>query len=342
MRGDGRGRFGATVFLLKRERRGVMQVVAGMNHLTRVYPRPVIAIGVFDGVHRGHQQVIGQAVARARAQKGTAMVMTFDPHPVHVLRPQQELPLIMSLSQRITFMEQLGVDVCVVIRFTPRFARMEPREFIRRFLVDRLHPEAVIVGSDFRFGKDRAGTLNLFRAAGQEYGFLVLTVPARRGRVKTVSSSRIREDVAAGRMARAAHLLGRPFSVSGRVVRGDSRGKGLGFPTANLQSCPQVIPPSGVYIVTVAVEGKMYPGMANVGCRPSFKRSARINIEAHVLDFCADLYGQEIQVFFHRRIRCERRFPDRDSLIREMRRDEVRARAWFARAAAERSTAGHP
>lgn len=290
-----------------------------------------MAIGVFDGVHHGHQLLMKKAVRRARPVGGTSMVMTFHPHPVQVLRPKEKLALIVSLPYRLRLIEQQGIDVAIVMPFTKQFSRLAPEEFIRRYLVEKLGVREVIVGDDFRFGQNRSGTLELFQQAGKKYGFKVHAIPASHGGRKTVSSTEVRRFIMEGDLVRAAKLLNRRVSLMGKVVSGDGRGRTLGFPTANINPANDVFPPSGVYIVYAHFDGKKHQGVANVGQRPSFKKSKKINIEVHLLDFDGSLYGKEIIVEFFKKLRDEKKFSSPEQLIEQLRRDEQKARAFFRR-----------
>ncbi|MCK5579793.1 MAG: bifunctional riboflavin kinase/FAD synthetase [Candidatus Omnitrophica bacterium] len=307
-----------------------MQTIFGISKIKKKYPNPVIALGVFDGLHLGHRQLIGSVVAHAKAIDGTVMVMTFDPHPVHVLRPEKKMPLIVSLPYRLKLLEQLGVDVCIVVRFTKRFAKMTPEKFIKNDLVGMIHPGEVVVGDDFRFGCNRSGTLDYFQKAAQIYGFNILAIQAnvREGH-KVVSSARIRECIAQGKLYQAAKLLDRPVSVFGKVVRGDGRGKGLGFPTVNINPTIEIVPPLGVYFSYVCFDGRKYPAVANVGRRPSVRKSEDVNVEAHILNFRKNVYGREIVIEFIKKIRPERKFASEEALARQIQLDVKKARAWF-------------
>jgi riboflavin kinase/FMN adenylyltransferase len=307
-----------------------MIVIHGIGQMDKTYANPFLAIGVFDGLHRGHQLLLNNTLRRAQAIHGTSMIMTFDPHPAHVLRPQQELPLIISLPYRLKLIEQYGIDVCIVVRFTKRFSRLSPERFIRRYIAQKIRPKGIIIGDDFRFGQNRSGTLEYFMRAGERHGFRVFPLSPLTGARKKISSSTIRELITSGKLDQAARLLGRPVSILGRVARGDSRGKTLGFPTANIIPSAHVIPPLGVYWVMVQMDqGRSFPGMANIGRTPTFHSSGRIVVEVYLLDFKGDLYDREIIISFLKRVRDEKEFPSQDHLIRQLRVDEQQARRWF-------------
>lgn len=285
-----------------------------------------MAIGVFDGVHRGHQALIKAAVRRAREIGGQPLVLTFAPHPVHVLRPEINLPYIVSVPYRLKLIEDLGVAACIVIRFTKRFSRLSPEEFIGRYIVKGIRPREIFVGDDFRFGQDRCGTLGYFREAGQKYGFRVAAVGAVKAGSKKIGSSVIRRKIVEGRLAGASRLLGRAVSIMGKVVRGDGRGRRLGFPTANIPVAGSVIPPVGVYAVRVKIGQRVLSGMANIGRRPSFKKDDPVHVETHLFNFHGNLYGKEIIVEFVRKIREEEVFLSETQFAAQLHRDHAQAR----------------
>lgn len=309
-----------------------MKVIRDLTQNKINFRNAVLAIGVFDGLHRGHQQLIKKVIARARKVKGTATVMTFWPHPVHVLKPEIRLPLLVSLEHRLRLLEDLGVDVCIVVPFTPQFSQLSPKEFIEKYLVRKIKPVEVFVGYDFRFGHDRSGGLDLFRTEGGEFGFKVNILQAVKGERHVISSTRIRELISRGDLSRASRLLGRTVSLMGTVCRGDARGKKLGFPTANINLSCEIIPPVGVYAVRVILGRKKFIGMANIGRRPTFhKEDGRINVEVHIFDFKRTIYGQEIIVEFFKRIRDERMFNSKDQLVAQLKRDEKKSRKLLSR-----------
>lgn len=305
-----------------------MKVIYGIGKVKKVFKSTVLAIGVFDGLHIGHQRLIKEAVKKARSLGGPAIVMTFSPHPVQVLNPERYLPFVISLPHRLKLIERLNVVACVVVHFTKRFSQLSAQEFIKRYLVDRIHPTEIFVGNDFRFGKDRSGTLAYFKEAGCKYGFKVNTVLPVKGGRKKIGSSRIRRLITNGKLYAAKNFLGRDVSIMGKVVRGDQRGKGLGFPTANIHPQNSVVPPIGVYAAYVVVDDKRFQGMANVGLRPTFKKgNSNINVEVHLFDFQKTLYGREITVEFIKKIRNERVFIFKEKLIAQLKRDEIKSRA---------------
>jgi len=307
-----------------------MKVIYGIGRVKKTFYKVALAIGVFDGMHLGHQKLITMAVKKARALKGKAVVMTFFPHPLHVLHPEISLPYIISLSYRMKLMESLGVAACIVVRFTKRFSHMTPQKFMERYLVEKIQPEEIFVGDDFRFGKNRQGTLEFLKKEGKKYGFKVNSVDSVKGGQNKIGSSRIRELIVKGKLSRARKLLGRHVSLMGKVVKGDQRGKQLGFPTANLFLEHQIIVPLGVYAVNVRFNNKLFHGMANVGCRPSFKSTRDdVVVEVHIFRFNKNLYGKEIVVEFLKKIRTEKAFNSKEKLKQQLKADEERVKKLF-------------
>jgi len=304
-----------------------MKVIYDAGKVDRRLKNAVVVIGVFDGLHIGHQKLIKSAVRRAKKLGVPCTVMTFFPHPVHVLRPEINLPFIVSLLHRFALIEQLGADACLVVRFTKTFARKSAAVFVEDFLIGNLRPLEVFVGGEFSFGKNREGSIAFFREAGRRHGFKVNTVTSVMKGRKKIGSSQIRRHVAAGRLDGAKELLGRNVAVMGIVKKGDGRGRTLGFPTANIYPDARIVLPAGVFAVRVRVGGKMYKGMANVGRRPTFRGEKRVSVEIHLFDFHGSLYGQTMIVEFIKKIRNERTFASERRLAAQIRRDETRCRA---------------
>ena len=295
------------------------------------FKKPFLAIGVFDGVHRGHQILINRVVRKARAAGGTSVAMTFDPHPVHVLRPQIDCPLLVSVPHRLKLIEALGVDVCIVVRFTKKFSHLTPEQFIQDYLVKKIHPQEVFLGDDFRFGQNRSGDLDFLKEAARRCGFKVNIVPAVKFQKERISSTRIRKLIADGKLLAARRILGRRVSVLGKVVPGDSRGRKLGFPTANLECGGDPLIPPGVYLAYVILDKKIFQGIANIGFRPSFykKREGKVLVEVHILDFNKNIYGREMVIEIIQRLRDEKEFLTPEALIAQIKTDEVKARRYF-------------
>ena len=293
--------------------------------------RPVYAaIGVFDGVHLGHQRVIRQTLADARDGQGLAVVVTFDRHPNAVVAPDRVPPSIYSLPQKLRTIAALGVDATWLIRFDEAFSRQTGPEFVRGLARDfgRLH--SVCVGAEFTFGHKRSGDVGLLRELGRELGFAVHGMEAVTTDGLAVSSTRIRDAIRVGEIETASQMLGRPYSLSGLVVRGDGLGRQLGFPTANLETRGLVLPPSGVYVVRVLVHGQPHDAVLNIGFRPTLGSAVPpLQVEVHLPGFKGDLYGVELEVTFLGKLRDERRFPSLEALKAQIAQDIREARDRF-------------
>jgi riboflavin kinase / FMN adenylyltransferase len=305
-----------------------LEVVRLDTPLRRSWPRPAVAVGNFDGVHRGHQALVAQAVADARGSGGTAVVLTFDPHPSRVLVPERASATLTTLDQKAELLGRLGVDRLAVLPFTAELAAEDAEAFAGRVLHDVLEAATVVVGAGFRFGRGRAGDVALLRRVGRRLGFKVHGMRPVFHQGAPISSSRVREALARGDVAAAAEMLGRRFFIDGEVVRGIGRGRTLGIPTANLAPVNQTLPGSGVYACLLLVHDSGQPprpAVANVGRRPTFGGTETL-VEAHVLDFDADLYGRRARLAFHSRLRPERAFSGPDALVAQIRRDIETAR----------------
>lgn len=293
--------------------------------------KPVLALGNFDGLHRGHTKII-ERVRRVAAERGaTSLVLTFDPHPPRIVRPDKAPPLLMTLEQKLEALGKAGIQGVAIVTFTLEVSRWEPEVFVKTVLVDWLRVGEVWVGADFLFGRDRSGNFSLLRSLGAQYGFRVEKIDPVRYKDFVVSSTRVRRLVSEGRVDEAGALLGRHVFIDGLVIRGAGRGRELGVPTANLETHNELIPPHGVYATTVTIDGVVYAGVTNIGMRPTFDDVTRTTIEVHVLEFERDLYGQRVRVGFIQRLRDERRFPDVDALKAQIDADVRRARRLFDR-----------
>jgi riboflavin kinase/FMN adenylyltransferase len=307
-----------------------MHILESLSALDRtLYPKPVLALGNFDGVHLGHQAIFRQVVTHAQALGGTSMVFTFDPHPARVINPEHAPPLLTTFEQKMRLIEALGIRVGLRVRFTDTFAQQQPEAFIRDVLVEQIGIRHLVVGYDCRFGHRRAGTAELLQATAGTYGYQVTVVPPITEAGMTVSSSNIRQLVTQGQVENANRLLGRYYAVEGAVIQGFQRGRTIGFPTANVDSINDIIPQTGVYAVRVAWQDQHYVGVANVGYNPTFANQT-LSVEAHLFDFAADLYGESIRVEFLRKIRDERKFASVDELTAQIARDAATARAIHA------------
>jgi len=300
-----------------------MKVIYGIGKVKQNVKTTSLAIGVFDGLHIGHQALISRAVKSAKAVGGISAVMTFFPHPVEILHPHMYVPSITSLPYRLFLIEKLGVDQCIVVDFTKRFSSLSPEKFVKSYLVKNIRPQEIFVGCDFLFGKERTGTLNYFKAAGQKYGFKVSVLHSVEKCQEKISSTSIRRLIGDGKLVKASKLLGRPVSIMGEVQKGDGRGRTLGYPTANLYLHGEIIPPLGVYAVEVLIDGKRHPAMANLGWRPSFNALKQdINLEVNIFNFSKNLRGKNIIVEFVKKTRNEKKFSLIEELIEQLKKDE--------------------
>jgi riboflavin kinase/FMN adenylyltransferase len=293
---------------------------------------PVLALGNFDGLHRGHLKIIERVKRGAAEQGGTPMAMTFDPHPPRVVRPEKAPPLLMTKEQRLDALHRSGIACVAVVRFTHELSQWDPETFVRTVLVEWLRISKVWVGANFLFGHGRSGNFSVLRTLGQRYGFRADKIDPVRYKDFVVSSTRIRRLVGEGRMDEAGALLGHPYYIDGQVVHGRGRGREIGVPTANLETANELIPPHGVYATTVTVDGIIHAGITNVGVRPTFGESD-VAIETHLLGYSGDLYGRRVRLSFVQRLRDERRFPDVDALRAQIEADQRRAERLFNRMA---------
>jgi riboflavin kinase/FMN adenylyltransferase len=289
----------------------------------------VLTLGVFDGLHLGHQRIMQTVVDRARAVGAHATAMTFDPHPRAVLHPESAPPLLQTLDQRLANFEVLGIEQAIVVPFTREFAANPAEEFLREIVHDRLHAREVYLGKGFAFGKGRGGNIELLRRMADELGFFADEVDEVCLRGKRISSSRIRELLSEGRVNLTRRMLGRPYGVEGVIVRGQQRGRTIGFPTANLRPHNRVVPKNGVYATATLVDGTWRRSITNVGVRPTFDDGSDISIESYIFDFEGDLYGDVLRVRFLHRIRDERKFSGIDELRQQIERDTARASNYF-------------
>ncbi|HEY4006057.1 MAG TPA: bifunctional riboflavin kinase/FAD synthetase [Pseudonocardia sp.] len=302
----------------------------GLNDVPTSWGRSVITIGVFDGVHRGHQKLIGRAVTVARDQGLPSVLVTFDPHPSEVIRPGQHPAQLTTLARRADLVAQLGVSALCVLPFTPELARMPADEFAHEVLVERLHAAVVLVGDNFTFGRGAQGDTALLRRLGQRFGFVTegfgLITDTGEPSAITYSSTYIRSCIDSGDVALAAQALGRPHRLEGVVVRGDRRGRELGFPTANLAS-PQfaAVPADGIYACWFVQGQRRLAAAVSVGTNPTFSGRQR-TVEAYVLDVDEDFYGHHVALDFVARLRGMERFDSMEALVEEMTRDVARTR----------------
>ncbi|MDP3789760.1 MAG: bifunctional riboflavin kinase/FAD synthetase [Candidatus Omnitrophota bacterium] len=311
-----------------------MRIIYGIKYLEVKGPTAV-TIGIFDGVHRGHRKILRELERRSRLIGGKACVVTFEPHPLEVLKPHMTPPMLISLEHRMRLLKEEGVDIAAVINFTGDFAVMTPARFAEEILKKKLNAKDLLVGENFVLGKGRAGNVKNLKRIGKRLGFNVRAIKPLKSGGQVVSSTLIRKLIMSGRLENARQLLGRNVSVLGTVVRGERLGRTIGFPTANIDPHHEAIPPSGVYAVKVRIGRKEHEGVANIGFRPTFYRRKPEKgpvIEVHILDFFRLIYGKNAEVIFLKKIRQERKFKDGRALCLRIKKDIATAKDYFKKA----------
>jgi len=290
---------------------------------------PVLTIGNYDGVHVGHRTIIEIVKGKAREISGTPMLMTFHPHPLHVLRPDKELPSITPIKEKKRLIEEAGIEVLLIIPFTREFSQVTPEAYVRDILIGKLGIKGLVVGYDFRFGKGGRGDIEGMKKYAETYGFFVEVVSVVTIGGEKVGSNKIRKLLQSGEIDKANLLLGRPYMISGKVVQGEGRGRVFGFPTINLKTDFDLVPPNGVYITEVMIEEKRLHSATNIGYSPTFGGQER-TIETFIFDYDGDLYGRDVSLFFHIKLREEARFENVSELRQQIERDVTAARDYFA------------
>jgi len=305
----------------------MMETLRSISELSKL-PGPIfLAIGVFDGVHLGHQAVISTSTQHARAANGTPVVVTFDPHPEKILRPAAAPHLLTATRHKISLIRNLGVGQLLIITFNKQFAATEPEDFVQQLAKHSKPLREICVGHEWSFGKNRRGNLELLKKLGAQSGFGVVGIPPVTVNGELVSSTTIRRAVEAGDLAKAAAMLGREYTVLGTVVRGDDLGRKIGFPTANLSAHNEQFPPNGVYLAEANLDGVVYRGVINLGYRPTVSRGkSERTLEIHLLDFERKIYGKDLEVRFMRYLRPEKKFESVEALARQIDLDVKQAR----------------
>ncbi len=305
-----------------------MEIIRDLDALPR-HPYPVVAFGNFDGVHLGHRAILKAAIDRARASRGTAFALTFDPLPAKLLFPERAPALIVTSEDKLELLRLSGIDGVIVLNFTLQLSQLGPREFVRDYLLGKIGAREVVVGHSVGFGHKREGNAAVMVELGREFGFDTAVVgPVRQGGVE-VSSTKIRELIRGGDLRSAAKLLGRYHFLHGTVIKGRERGRTIGFPTANLESETECMPPDGVYATRVLLADGAFGSITNIGMRPTFAETAR-SIEAHIFDFDRDVYGERIRLELVERIRPERKFDAPEALRNQITLDLRKAREILA------------
>jgi len=303
-----------------------MEIIKGIENIKRSFRNPVATLGNFDGVHLGHQKIFEEVKGEASKINGEGVVITFEPHPLKILAPRKFLPLLTPFRKKMILIEKSGIETVLCIDFSLTFSEITPYEFIKDILVEKVKIRKVIIGYNYHFGKGQKGDAQTLRDAGKVLDFEVEVVEPLRIGQTVISSSKIREIIQRGEVEEASKLLGRDYPIIGKVVKGFQRGKNLGFPTANLEISDELYPKTGVYAVEVEWNHELFAGVANIGLNPTFlpeltKREGNVLLEVHILDFGREIYGEEIQVNFKRRIRDEIRFPSPAHLINRIQKD---------------------
>lgn len=302
-----------------------MKIFETLN-ISRKFANPVLTIGNYDGIHIGHQKIIEKVARRAREISGTAMLMTFNPHPLSVLKPDTYTRLITPLHLKKKLIEACGIEVMLLVPFDAAFQNLTPEMFIKDILVDRLAVKEVFVGYDFKFGKGGAGTVEMLKRHADAYGFRFKAIDAITLDGERIGSNTIRRLIMDGNVEKVARFLGRPHMIEGIVVKGERRG--IGFPTINLDTFFELVPKNGVYVTEVELKGRRMPSVTNIGFDPTFN-GKKFLMETHILNFSGNLYGKEVAIYFHKRIREEMRFKGIDELKERITKDVTLARDYF-------------
>jgi riboflavin kinase/FMN adenylyltransferase len=302
-----------------------MRIIDDLTFVAEDFSSPVVTIGNYDGLHLGHQAIIKRVIELAKEDKGESVVLTFEPHPVKFFHPELQIPLITPYRKKMILLTQFGVDATINLPFTEEIARLSAKEFIQEIVQKLIAPRWVVVGFNFTFGKGRTGSPEELRKIGEELGFGVEIMPPFQLGGEVVSSTRIRELIARGEIGAANRMLGSNFFMLGRVIHGHARGKGLGFPTANLEITQDLYPNDGVYAAQVMVDERQYDGVVNIGTNPTF-RDGQLAVEVFLFGYQGDLYEKELQVALVDKIRDEQTFPSPDLLVRQIEKDIQRAK----------------
>jgi riboflavin kinase/FMN adenylyltransferase len=303
-----------------------MEIIKGIENLRRSFRNPVVTLGNFDGVHLGHQDIFKKVREEASKIHGEGVVITFEPHPLKVLAPEKFLPLLTPFRKKMILIQKSGIQTVLCVEFSLAFSEILPTEFIRRILVEKIKVKEIVIGYNYHFGKGQKGDAQTLKDEGKNFGFEVEVVEPFRIGETIVSSSKIRDLIQRGEPERASKLLGRDYPIIGKVVTGAKRGQTLGFPTANLEISDELYPKTGVYAVEVEWSQQRFSGLANVGSNPTFfseqdGKGKSISLEVYILNFDRNIYGEEIQVNFKRRIRDEVRFESSSLLIEQIKKD---------------------
>lgn len=302
-----------------------MNIIRDVAVIPHSLVRPVVAIGNFDGVHLGHQELLNRVIKLSKEICGTSVVITFEPHPGRILRPEKAPKRLTSLQEKIDIFQSLGIDAVVCMNFTLEFARQTADDFIEEILYGKLNARVIFVGNNYKFGRDRTGDIDLLKRRGEVFNFVVYVMEQVEVNGARISSSRIREHLSKGEVDSAAGLLGRYYSIEGVVAPGHHRGMELGYPTANIYIVDETLPMDGIYAVKVLHGGDSLNGVCYIGKQPTFAGD-KAAVEVHLFDFNSVLYHEHLKVVFVKMIRGERKFEDRESLIRQIKEDVEKAK----------------
>ncbi|MBS1781697.1 MAG: bifunctional riboflavin kinase/FAD synthetase [Bacteroidetes bacterium] len=293
---------------------------------------PAITIGAFDGVHCGHLAILNEVVKHAADINGESVVITFDPHPRKVLFPEQSLKILTPLNEKLTLIQSAGIKHIVVVPFTLEFAAFSAEAYIRSFLVENFHPKSIVIGYDHHFGHDRKGDIQLFQTLQPQYDYQVVEIPAQLISQAAVSSTKIRDSLANGNVLEASRMLGRSYSICGRVIHGRKLGRTIGYPTANIEPLDgdQLIPAKGVYVAKVRIGKEVFGGMLSVGFNPTVSEKQTLHIEVNIFNFDRDIYEQEIEVMFLHWLRAEEKFNSLEALKEQLLIDQENSLSYLS------------
>jgi len=297
-----------------------MKTLYGISNLKKSSKPSAVSVGIFDGVHIGHKEILSQLIRYSKRRNLQSVVVTFDPHPAKVLKKGQPVAAITSLGHRLRLLEKSSVDKCLVISFDKAFAKKSAHDFVDKLLVDKLNMKALIVGGTFSFGREQVKTIPALKKIADKFGFKLMPVKPKHFRKRTISSSLIRHLIEKGRLKTAESLLSRPVSILGTVIKGRKRGRIIGFRTANINPHHEAIPPGGVYAAHTVLDKKRYKSVVNIGRRPTFNEKEP-SIEVHIFGINRDIYGKDIEVLFKKRLRSERRFKNENHLRAQIIKD---------------------
>jgi riboflavin kinase/FMN adenylyltransferase len=293
-------------------------------------PNAIVTIGTFDGVHLGHRKILNRLKETSKEENGESVVITFWPHPRKVLQGADSLKLLLTLEEKIELIASCGIDHLLLIPFTKEFSSTSSEEFVQKILIEKIGTQKLVIGYDHKFGKNREGSFEYLKENEARLGFQVEEIPREDIEHNAISSTSIREALAQNNVTKAATLLGRPYSVKGKVVEGDKLGRELGYPTANIEvtDSEKMLPADGIYTVQVKVGGELYGGMLSLGFNPTVEGKGR-SMEVHLFDFNKDIYGETIEVSFLKFLRFEAKFPNLEALINQLKEDELESRAFL-------------